>query len=271
MVNGADEIGVRVSICASVFIVGAGASGGVSGPWANRVASAAITRMARNGTLVFTVFIFSHKQGSACDDTEPAIFRESFRPLWRTRALGLHCCRRTASDFSGHVVFVGRVDARTIAGIGDVSVYPRASVALANAANGDGDAQPGATGTTREAVVGDAGVQANTVAIADAPAVGGVNGNHATATDAESAAVVGSVKDVDARARGALSHAILGDEDEKTITGRALPVTVRGASGHQSSPATSRCRRIAHHTRPDAFRAHQVNRAAVSYTHLRAH
>jgi len=34
MVNGAEEIGVRGSICARVFIVGAGAPGGVRLPWA---------------------------------------------------------------------------------------------------------------------------------------------------------------------------------------------------------------------------------------------
>ena len=39
MVNGAAEMGVRGSICASVFIVGAGAPGGVSKPWARAVES----------------------------------------------------------------------------------------------------------------------------------------------------------------------------------------------------------------------------------------
>ena len=34
MANGRDEIGVRGSICASDFIVGAGAPGGVRLPWA---------------------------------------------------------------------------------------------------------------------------------------------------------------------------------------------------------------------------------------------
>ena len=32
MVNGTEEIGVRGSVCASVFIVGAGAPGGVKAP-----------------------------------------------------------------------------------------------------------------------------------------------------------------------------------------------------------------------------------------------
>ena len=36
MLYGKDEIGVRGSICASVFIVGAGAPGGVRLPWANK-------------------------------------------------------------------------------------------------------------------------------------------------------------------------------------------------------------------------------------------
>ena len=39
MVKGSEEIGVRGSIWSSVFIVGAGAPGGVSGPWARLVES----------------------------------------------------------------------------------------------------------------------------------------------------------------------------------------------------------------------------------------
>jgi len=37
MVKGAAEMGVRGSICVSVFIVGAGAPGGVRLPWAKTV------------------------------------------------------------------------------------------------------------------------------------------------------------------------------------------------------------------------------------------
>ena len=36
MANGAEAMGVRGSICASDFIVGAGAPGGVRLPWAER-------------------------------------------------------------------------------------------------------------------------------------------------------------------------------------------------------------------------------------------
>ena len=40
MVYGTDEIGVRGSTCESVTIVGAGAPGGVSGPWADALSIA---------------------------------------------------------------------------------------------------------------------------------------------------------------------------------------------------------------------------------------
>lgn len=42
MVNGSDEMGVRGSICDSYFIVGVGAPGGVSAPWAKTVESRAL-------------------------------------------------------------------------------------------------------------------------------------------------------------------------------------------------------------------------------------
>ena len=59
MVNGAEEMGVRGSICESDFMVGAGAPGGVNTPWACRLSVAMRAAKARrNKTLFFVVFAF---------------------------------------------------------------------------------------------------------------------------------------------------------------------------------------------------------------------
>ena len=60
MVNGAEEIGMRGSICASVFIVSAGAPGGVNAPCpkgANGKNKNAETMVVRR-SLVFIILVF---------------------------------------------------------------------------------------------------------------------------------------------------------------------------------------------------------------------
>src|SRR5579862_8166903 len=59
MVNGAEEMGVRGSICESVFIVAAGAPGGVRLPWAKAVESSELkianSASSRVGVVVFMI------------------------------------------------------------------------------------------------------------------------------------------------------------------------------------------------------------------------